>query len=306
MKWIKHGVIWAPDGISEWAKTHATCPTPVQLDDGTLRVYLQSRDANNVGRIGFIDLDPTDPTKIINVSKKPVLDIGEPGSFDDNGVFQTSVIKAPDGRLFMYYVGFELCHHIRYRLLTGLAISEDDGLTFQRYKSTPILERSSEEQHFRCGPFVVFEVNLFRMWYVAGSQWELIDGKSMPIYDIRYIESVDGLTWPDHGRVVLPVSLDQEHGFGRPYILQDSGGYRMHYSIRKRNPARYRLGYALSENGLDWIRKDGDLGVDVSTSAYESDAVAYGAEISVGGKVWFLYNGNDFGGDGLCIAERVF
>ena len=127
----------------------------------------------------------------------------------------------------------------------------------------------------------------------------------MPIYDIRYIESVDGLSWPDYGRVVLPVVLEQEHGFGRPYIMQDSNGYRMHYSIRKRNPARYRLGFALSENGLDWIRKDGDLGVDVSTAVYESDAVEYGAEISVGGKAWFLYNGNDFGRDGLCIAERL-
>ena len=306
MNWIKHGLIWTPNGSSEWAKTHATCPTPIHLDDGTLRIYLQSRDMRNVGRVGFIDLDPENPTKVINSSKTPVLDIGEPGSFDDNGVFQTSVLKVPDGRLFMYYVGFELCHHIRYRLLTGLAISEDNGLTFHRHKKTPILERSSEEQHFRCGPFVTLDKNLFRMWYVAGSDWESIDGKEMPIYDIRYMESADGFSWPDYGRVVLPVSLAQEHGFGRPYVMQDGNTYRMHYSIRKRNPAGYRLGFALSENGLDWIRKDSEIGIDISASKYDSDAVEYGAEISVGGKTWFLYNGNDFGRDGLCMAERVY
>lgn len=304
MKWVKCGVIWAPDGSSEWAKTHATCPTPIPLEDGTLRVYLQSRDATNIGRVGFIDLDPTDPTKVIRVSKDPVLDIGEPGSFDDNGVFQTSVIKAPDGRLFMYYVGFELCHHIRYRLLTGLAISEDNGLTFQRYKSTPILERSPNERHIRGGPFVLIEGGIFRMWYVAGSEWEIIEGKLMPIYDIRYIESVDGLSWPDQGRIVLPVSLENEHGFGRPYVIHDELGYRLHYSIRKRNPARYRLGYATSSTGIDWSRKDQEIGLDVSDAFYENDSIEYGAEISVGGKTWILYNGNDFGGYGLCIAER--
>lgn len=303
MKWIKRGVIWAPDGGSEWAKTHATCPTPIMLENGILRVYLQSRDINNIGRVGFIDLDPADPTNVINVSKTPVLDIGSPGSFDDNGVFQTSILKVPDGRLFMYYVGFELCHHIRYRLLTGLAISEDNGVTFRRYKKTPILERSSDEQHFRCGPYVAFDNDVFRMWYVAGSEWELIDGKEMPIYDIRYIESVDGCTWPDHGRVVLPVSLESEHGFGRPFVLRNGGEYRMHYSIRKRNPARYRLGYALSNDGLEWVRKDNEIALDVSESGYDNDAIEYGAEIAIAGKKWFLYNGNDFGVDGVCLAE---
>ena len=41
MKWTKHGIVWRPDGHNAWARTHATCPTPVVLRDGTLRVFVQ-------------------------------------------------------------------------------------------------------------------------------------------------------------------------------------------------------------------------------------------------------------------------
>ena len=35
MKWQKYGVVWRPDGSLPWARTHATCPTPLALDDGS-------------------------------------------------------------------------------------------------------------------------------------------------------------------------------------------------------------------------------------------------------------------------------
>ena len=305
MKWRKHGLVWQPDGSKAWAKTHATCPTPLTLEDGTLRVYLQCRDANNVGRIGFVDLDPADPRRVLREASEPVLDVGAAGAFDDNGVFQTSIVKLPDGRLFMYYVGFELCHHIRYRLLTGLAASEDGGHSFRRVSDVPILERSTREPHFRCGPFVRREHGMFRMWYVAGGAWEVIEGQQMPIYDIRYLESSDGVHWPDFGKVVMFVEHAREHGFGRPYVLRDGAGYRMHYSVRKRVPARYRLGYATSDDGLAWQRHDDEIGLDVSAIGWDSDSVEYGAEIEAGGKTWLLYNGNDFGGTGFGVAERL-
>jgi len=303
VKWRKRGVVWQPDGEATWARRYASCPTPLKLKDGSLRIYVQSRDDQNVGRVGYVDLDPGDPTKVLRASKRPVLDVGRPGSFDDNGVFQTSVVRAADGRLFMYYVGFELCHRIRYRLLTGLATSEDHGETFRRIGDTPILERSGTELFFRCAPFVLREEGRFRMWYVAGSQWVAVDGKSMPVYDIRYIESSDGVRWPNEGRVVLPITGANEHGFGRPYVLRDGARMRMFYSIRRKVPAQYRMGYAESADGLDWRRLDSELGLDVSPSGWDSESVAYAAVVESGGRTWMFYNGNDFGATGFGVAE---
>ncbi len=304
MKWRKHGVVWKPDGSLTWARSHATCPTPVRLREGRLRLFLQCRDATNVGRVGWVDVDPDDPWHVVAAAREPALDVGRPGAFDDNGVFPTSVLRGPDDRLWMYYVGFELCHHIRYRLLTGLAVSDDEGASFRRIADVPILERSTAEPHFRCGTFVLHDGDRFRMWYVAGGAWETIDGKPMPIYDLRYLESRDGMHWPDEGRVVLDVTA-AEHGFGRPYVLHDTEGWRMHYSIRRRNPARYALGYATSPDGLAWTRHDDSLGLSAEPGQWDGDAMSYSAEITTAGRTWLLYNGNDFGAAGFGIAERL-
>lgn len=304
MKWLKHGVVWAPDGSHEWAKTHATCPTPVWLPDGTLRVYVQSRAANNVGRVGFVDLDPADPRTVLRVAERPVLDIGEPGCFDDNGVFQTSVVADGNGRYLMYYVGFELCHHVRYRLFTGVAVSEDNGLTFQRAARTPALDRSPNEAFFRCGPYVLRDDDGYQMWYVSGNGWTDIDGKTMPIYDLKTIRSTDGIHWPGEGTQVLALD-SSEHGFGRPFVVPHAGGWKMFYSIRKRKPCAYRLGFATSDDGRTWTRRDDELGLDVSSSGWDSESVEYTALLETAGKTWILYNGNDFGGTGFGIAELL-
>ena len=305
MAWQKHGVVWRPDGSLAWARSHASGPTPLRRADGGLRIYVQCRDAQGVGRVGFVDVDPDDPRRVLRASTAPVLDVGAPGSFDDNGVFASSVLRLPDGRIFMYYVGFELCHHIRYRLLTGLAISEDDGETFERQRDTPVLERSTAEPHFRCGPFVLHEGGRFRMWYVAGGAWETLEGKHVPVYELRTLESDDGIRWPEAGRLVMAVQPEHEHGLGRPWVVPQAGGYRMHYSVRRRAPARYRLGLAHSRDGIDWTRDDGALGLDVSPGDWDGDSLEYSAEIRAGGRHWLLYNGDDFGGAGFGIAERV-
>ena len=306
MRWQKHGIIWRPDGSLWWARSHATCPTPIVLRNGTLRVYLQSRDEHNVGRIGYVDLDPNDPRHILAICQTPVLDVGKPGAFDDNGVYQGCVIRDADGNLRLYYVGYELCHHIRYRLLTGLAISTDEGQSFQRYQTTPILERSPQETCFRGGPWVTWEAGRYRMWYVAGSEWEMIDGKMMPLYALHYMESDDGIHWPSHGSPVLSINMDEEHGFGRPLVEpRAEGGYQMHYSIRKRHPRQYRMGYAQSADGLVWERQDEKLNIDVSPEGWDAESVEYGCPYTVNGKTWLFYNGNDFGGTGFGIAELL-
>jgi hypothetical protein len=303
LRWIKRGLAWCPDGAQWWARSHATCPTPLDRGDGSIRIYVQCRDEQGIGRVGYVDVAADDPARILGASNSPCLDIGPPGTFDENGVLQTSVLPLDDGRILMYYVGFELGTRTRYRLLTGLAVSEDGGDTFRRTRNTPILERSDDELFFRGGPFVIADRGVFRMWYLAGSAWTEIDGKPMPCYDLRYIESADGVTWPTRGRVVLPVVDADEHGFGRPWVVREPDGYRLFFSVRRRSLGQYRLGYAESIDGLDWTRRDAILGLDVSPAGFDDQAIMYSAVVSAAGRTWMFYNGNQFGQTGFGFAE---
>lgn len=301
MKWIKQGLIYVPTGERSWAKTHAMIPTPEVINDEVIRIYLTFCDDSGIGRVGYVEVDANAPDKILSVSSEPVLGIGIPGTFDENGVLQCSVVNAPDGRKFLYYVGFELGTKIRYRMLSGLAISENGGQNFQRIQKTPILERSDKELYFRGGPFAMCDEGIFKMWYVAGSSWIKIDGVKKPVYTINYLESSDGIQWGNEGKICIDIEHEKEYGFGRPYVVKDNSLYRMFYSIRIKHKD-YRLGYTESEDGISWARKDDKIGIDVSESGWDSEMICYSAVVKVKDKVYMFYNGNEFGKTGFGYA----
>lgn len=306
MKWRKLGVVWNTDGSYPWAKTHAMGPTPFRLNDEVIRVFITCLDEKGRGRPGYVDVAANDPTRVIGASPCEVLDIGEPGTFDDNGLMAISIVQPELNTLFMYYAGFEICTHIRYRIFSGLAVSKDGGKTFTRYSRTPILDRTSKELFFRGGPFAMFDEGVFKLWYVAGSEWTSLNGKPMPIYDLRYQESKDGIHWAESGKLSMAITGEDEHGFGRPWVVKrGSNDYQLFYSIRRRSFAAYRLGYAESTDGINWIRKDEEMGLDVSPGGFDSDAIMYSAVISVGDKTYCFYNGNNFGEQGFGVAELI-
>ncbi|WP_370675586.1 glucosyl hydrolase [Pleomorphomonas sp. PLEO] len=306
MKWRKLGLVWSAGGADMPAFTHGMAPTPFLLSDDVLRIYLTVIDTEGRGHARYVDVSAYNPKQVLGTSRHEVLGPGEPGAFDDNGLMPLSLVRSANDKLFLYYAGFELCRHIRYRIFTGLAVSEDNGRTFLRYSRVPILDRADGELYFRGGPFVLAEGDAFRMWYVAGDNWIDLGGKQMPVYDMRYIESVDGQHWPQTGRVSLALTHDDEHGFGRPWVVRRAPqDYQLFYSVRRKSLGAYRLGYAESNNGIDWVRKDEEMGLDVSPVGFDSQAIMYSAVVSAHGKTYCFYNGNDFGKEGFAVAELV-
>ena len=303
MKWVKKGFIFNSNSIYEWAIDGAMIPTPIHLNNEVLRVFLTFLDNQGIGRTGFVDLDKNNLNKVLYVSSKPVFEIGKPGTFDENGSLTCSIVEIKNQGFYFYYAGFELGTQIRYRLLTGLAIT-NNNFELKRKHNTPVLDRSDDELYFRCGPFCLLDNGIYKMWYVGGSEWTEINGKSMPVYEIKYIESNDGINWGGKGKDCIKIQNNLEHGFGRPYVLKHKGIYKMFYSIRVKKLG-YRLGYAESDNGLDWIRKDNELNLDVSEFDFDNEMICYSAVIELNGKLIMFYNGNSFGKTGFGYAELI-
>lgn len=304
MRWQKLGLVYAPDGSMPWAVSHAMLPTPVRLNSEVVRVFVTFCDSDGVGLPGFVDVLASDPLKVLRVSKAPLLELGMPGAFDDNGAVACTVVDLGAGHMHMYYVGFEICTKIRYRLLTGLAVSSDGGESFKRHSDVPVLERSPSELYFRCGPYCLRDDSGFQLWYVAGSEWTELDGKLMPVYDIRHASSPDGVHWPDLGELQIGISEPDEHGFGRPCVIRKpNGDYRMFYSVRRKSLSAYRMGYAESRDGRNWTRMDDKLGLDVTPGSFDSEAIMYAAPLEIDGVLYVFYNGNDFGRDGFAVAR---
>ena len=298
MKWIKKGLIYGPDGKSSWAKNSALTPTPILIDD-QIRIYAGFRDDLGVSRIGYVNLEADNPSNILNVSETPVLDIGIPGTFDDNGVILGDIVE-DDGKLFMYYVGFQIVQKVKFLAFTGLAISENDGDSFKRFSNTPILDRSDNGLYIRAIHSIFKDNNVWKAWYAAGSSWEIINGNPYPKYNIRYIESVDGINFKDEEKLCIDVK-GSEYRIGRPRVTKQDDHYQMFYTKGNLN-GDYFPGYAESIDGFNWERHDDKLGISLSSKGWDSKTLCYPSIIDYKNKTFMFYNGNEMGKDGFGYA----
>lgn len=300
--WKKEGIIFHPENYkNSWINSHAYIPTPYMLNEDTIRIFVSFLDKNNVGRIGFVDVAAKDPKNILNISRDPVLDIGEPGMFDDNGVTPISII-VKEGKIYLYYVGWQLSDKIRYFLFMGLAVSQDKGETFQRISRVPILDRSNEESIIRTALTVVQDEGIVKGIYAGGNSTILIGNKIVPTYSFKYIESEDGVVWPTMGETVLTPVEGKEFGFGRPYILKKDGVYKMWYSIRNIEDG-YRIGYAESPDLKQWTRLDNKVKfLGDEPNSYDNEMMAFCSIVRTKYGNYMFYNGNHYGKDGICLA----
>jgi hypothetical protein len=141
---------------------------------------------------------------------------------------------------------------------------------------------------------------VWRIWYPAGDAWVALDGKDVPVVRIVVAESEDGIHWPDEGLVAIDFKDADEHGIGRPWVVRGEDGLQMFYSIRVRSrPYDSRLGYAESTDGRTWIRKDEEIGIDVSAEGWDSAMVRYGVPCQLGDRTVLFYNGDNFGESGF-------
>jgi predicted GH43/DUF377 family glycosyl hydrolase len=282
--------------------THAAVPTADWIGDDLFRVYFGCRDSQNRARVGFVEIDITNPKNILRISDRPLVDLGELGTFDDSGVLMSWITNV-DGRKYLYYTGWNLGVTVSFRNNIGLAISDDGGDSFVRYSPAPIVDRSRYDPSFAANPCVIYDEGLWRMYYLSCFKWERVNGKPKHYYHLKYAESQNGIDWKREGIVSIEFRSDVEYAISRPSALRDNGIYKMWYSYRaSEHGPTYRIGYAESSDGVAWQRKDDQVAIDVSPSGWDSEMIEYPHVFDHKGVRYMLYNGNEYGKTGFGLA----
>lgn len=294
--WRKIGLIIQPDKSLPWAQTHCMVPTPYLLGDGLVKVYFSGRDALNRSHIGYAIVDLNCDGKLVDYSSEAVLSPGELGCFDDNGVTPSCVVDLPDGELGLYYIGWNPGTTVRMHIFGGLAISKDQGKSFERWSRAPILERTRTDPYLNTAPWVVGDGDGYRIFYVSGHEWL---HKDQPRYNIKTGHSKDGKNWVREGEVCLDFRDHNEHALARPYVIREDGIWRMWFAYKS---VDYRIGYAESKDGVNWERLDQLAGIDLSAGSFDSEMVAYAAVVKYDGRRFMFYNGNNYGFEGIGLA----
>jgi hypothetical protein len=299
MKWIKKGLIYTNKGSNDWSFNSALTPCPV-LFDKFIRVYAGFRDKDGVSRIGYVDLDLDDPSIIIKESIDPVLDIGRNGCFDDNGVILGDVVYF-ENEIRMYYVGFQIVKKSKFLAFSGLAISNDNGENFKRVSNTPILDRNNDEVYIRAIHSVIYDDNKWKIWYASGNSWETINDSQYPNYNIRYIESNDGKNFNENSKLCVD-NVFPEYRIGRPRVYKLSSTKYIMFYTKGTIQGSYFPGIAKSKDGINWVRCDEELGIELSKAGWDSETLCYPSLLFHQEKVYMFYNGNNMGIDGFGYA----
>jgi hypothetical protein len=299
LRWRKRGLIYGPSGNLWWAQKWALQPTPFLRPDGSIRVFVGFRTTEGVSRIGYVDVSGADPSRVLKVTTEPVLDIGSPGMFDENGVVPCAVVQRAD-KIYLYYAGYQLGQKVRFYVFGGLAISTDGGESFVRYSRAPIADRTDDELLFRVIHTVMSEEGKWRAWYGAGSRFDVVSGRQLPVYDIRHAYATDGTTLSRDFKLCIETK-GNEYRVGRPYVFRHAGVYKMLYAAGSLDGG-YQLAYGESPDGLNWARKDDEVGIEKSLSGWDSQMQCYPAVVMNGQYTYLFYNGNNYGEDGFGYA----
>jgi predicted GH43/DUF377 family glycosyl hydrolase len=298
--WKKLGLIIKPNKNVWWMQTHCMIPTPEHVEGSLYKIYFSGRNDQNQSHIGFALIDMENPTQVLEYSKEPILKPGDLGCFDDNGVTPSCLVK--NGKeTHLYFIGWNPGSTIRMHIFGGLALSQDNGKTFERYSRAPIIERNRVNPFINTAPFVLKEDNRWIMYYVSGVEWVHRD---LPRYNIQISLSQDGKNWVREGQVAIDF-INDENALARPFVIKEDNKYKMFFASKGESNPNYRLKYAESADGLNWKRLDDQINFDVSTSGEDSEMIEYAAIVVHKGKKIMFYNGNNYGFGGILVAEEV-
>ncbi|HMJ47110.1 MAG TPA: hypothetical protein VK498_07250, partial [Ferruginibacter sp.] len=65
----------------------------------------------------------------------------------------------------------------------------------------------------------------------------------------------------------------------------------------------YRIGYAASDDLLNWKRDDNAAGITVSESGWDAESISYPCVFELDDEIYMIYQGNEIGRNGFGLAK---
>ena len=292
--------------------SHAQVPFSILLND-RIRIYFSTREKQDQNGLfksysGYVDVDKKNPKEVIAISDKPIIDLGDVGEFDEFGSMAGSVVF-DDNKYLLYYCGWQRAVSTPYNWSIGLALSKD-GMSFKKIGKGPLLGNTPNEPYLQACPIVFKDSkNSWHMFYLSGIKWlKGDDGKKESQYLLMHSISQDGFEWKRNGVPIIKTIVPDECQTSSS-IIYFNDKYHMFFSYRHGLKFRenklnsYKIGYAVSDNLINWKRHDELAGIGVSDSGWDSQMIGYPNILQVDDKVYLFYCGNQFGTKGFGYAE---
>lgn len=295
MEWRSLGKIFEVNNNSDWMFSHSSVPTALHLKNSIFRIFFSTRNKLNKSYGAFIDFD-FDTLKVLSISSLPVFKPGDLGLFDDCGTTLSCYIE--DLSLF-YYMGWHLSKTVPFSNQIGIFHLDKFENVGKRLFRHPKLGKCEYEPLSFGYPWILKRDKQFIMWYDTILKWEENSTKNYK-FILRSATSEDGINWKKNYNDSF-ILFENERAIARPCILFEDQIYKMWYSIDV--AGYYNLGYATSNDGLNWERKDSCFKFIRSSCGFDFEQIEYPFVLNYKGRKFMLYNGNGFGKSGIGLAK---
>jgi hypothetical protein len=296
--WIPRGRLYGSELGAWWMSGGAYAFFPLVEADGVVRLFAGGRDERGRSRIGIVSIAWGDPPKVLDVTPAPVLDLGQPGCFDMDGVAYPCVLRSgPDVRL--YYTGWrKLGADVPFTTDVGLAVSGDDGRSFARVSRAPLLPLTDSEP-IGVGSSCVVPASdaAWTMYYTRLLSWDISQKPPKPFYNIWKAVSREGAAWQRLDVNVISHDRD-EYALGAPSFHRWGDTAQLYFTARGH---RYRIFVAHQQPDGSFRRLPAPL--HIPPQDWDDDMQCYPHVIAVRGRRYLLYCGNGYGRSGVGYAE---
>ncbi|MEP6726817.1 MAG: hypothetical protein ABJC98_13445, partial [Bacteroidota bacterium] len=284
-------------------------PYAFEINDH-LRIFFGARkEHDKTASVYYINIDRSEPQRILEIKNEPVLEKGATGAFDQDGVLPVC-LKRVGTDIYMYYGGFTKHVSGSHNCMMGLAISKDNGDSFTKIGDGPILPISKTDPYLIGSADIVLKDNEWHMIYTSGTKWSEINSSLEISYTLKYAYSTDGINWIPTGKIVIPHESPVD-AYAKPSIFKKGNLYYMYFSKRQivdyriKGEAAYSLGMATSMDLINWERHDDIRGIETSSAGWDSEMICYPNIIETDSRYLMFYNGNGFGKTGFGLAELI-
>ena len=274
-------------------------PTPVELDNGDIRVFFATRRGQRP-HIRSVDLRIQDGA-IENLheiqASAPLI---EPGgrNWDVDGIYPSSIVRVEDG-FFLYTIGWERGPIDPFFIARIGLVHLGLDLELVEYFVEPTLDLTKREPFLVSGPCVRRRDDEFEMIYTCGESWLISSHGPDSRYSLRLARSSDGRVWKYRGIPSVMRTGEVTH-IGRSAFLGDVAD-GMIASVTTSHDPSYRLRICSKVHADRW--EIGESGI--LSDAPPNTVSAYPAVIHRDEETLLFANGSDRGQSGFSILQQI-
>ena len=303
-------LLFKPTGSLDWQQDFAQIPFGY-TEGNHLRVIFATRSAKDQNgnyksypAQAIFDLSDL---SLQSLDSSPLMDLGQPGSFDESGVMPGTITKLHSGEVAMYYCGWSRSVVTPYRWSIGVSFLNSEG-KFIRRDLGPVIGQSIAHPYLVASPVVfAFDSSTYEMFHLTGTSWDFVENKYEALYRITRSTSGDGHYWNSSGWNMEKVFWADECQTS-PNIFMIGNKRFMTFSYRSQSGFRnnldrnYKTAVAEEISSENWRVIQSKVGViDGISQRFD---VAYLNTFEHQGCLYGLYNYSaGFGTSGIYIAQ---